>query len=81
MYFTDYRNVKKRSPDAIKMLMDCLQDTDCSVFEELCHDLDEYRDVVKIVCIPSKTVIIYNNNKACFNEKIKSLQREKHKAL
>ncbi len=35
----------------------------------------------EMMCIPSKTVTIYNNTKACFNKKIQRLQREKHKAF
>ncbi len=38
-------------------------------------------DIVKMVCVPSKDVTIYNNNKPWFNKEIKILWMEKHKAF
>ncbi len=70
------------------MLRDCLEVTDWSVFKESCVDLNEYTEVVtsyisfcETVCVPSKAVTIYNNNKPWFNKEIKILWREKHKAF
>ncbi len=82
------RVVKEWSVEEIDMLRDCLEVTDWSVFKESCFDLNEYTEVVtsyisfcETVCVPSKAVTIYNNNKPWFNKEIKILWREKHKAF
>ena len=82
------KTVRQWSPQAVDSLSDCLEQTDWSVFRDACVDLDEYTDTVtsyinfaENVCIPSKNVIVFSNNKPWFSKEVKALCSKKNEAF
>ena len=82
------RTVRKWTPESSETLKGCLEATDWDVFKEACSSLDEYTDTVtsyiafcEEMCIPSKNVRIYGNDKAWFNETVKKKLNEKNEAF
>ena len=70
--------VRRWDTDSIQRIQDCFALTDFSVFEDACVDQHELTDTVtsyidfcQNLCVPVKTVKIYNNNKPWFNKEIK----------
>ncbi|XP_070183628.1 uncharacterized protein [Littorina saxatilis] len=72
------KTVKKWTSEASETLQGCFEATDWGVFRDNCDSLDEYTDTVtsyiafcEQVCIPTKTVRIYGNNKPWFSREVK----------
>ena len=70
------------------MLSDCFATTDWSALREPNEDLNTFTDVVtsyikfvEDVCVPSKSVKVYSNNKPWFSRDIKTLWRERDAAF
>jgi len=64
-----------------------VDNTDWSVFKESCCDLNEFTEVVNAyinfaenVCVPTKSVTVYSNNKPWFSRELKHLWKNKHNA-
>lgn len=84
---TKTKVVKQWSSQAICELKDCFDNTDWAVFKESCCDLNEFAEVVNSyinfaenVCVPTKSVTVYSNNKPWFSREIKHLWKNKHNA-
>ena len=80
------KSVRSWSTDAVERLKDCLACTNWDVFRAA-GDLNDYTDTVtsyihfcEQLCIPTKTVKLYNNNKPWFTKEIQQLRKEKNSA-
>ena len=81
------KSICKWDDQSVAALQGCLECTDWSVFKETATDIDEYTDSVtsyisfcEQLCIPTKTVTIYGNNKPWFKTSIKNKLVAKDKA-
>ena len=78
------KTVKQWSLNAVESLRGCFECTDWGVFKEAAADIHEYTESVSDyitfcegLCIPTKTINIYHNNKPWFKTDIKhKLQAE-----
>lgn len=83
------KHFRKWSSQAIETLQDCFDSTEWSTFWTDGQDnINTYTDTVtsyiyfcESVCIPTKTVTVYNNNKPWFNNEGRLLCRKKHDAF
>lgn len=64
------RTVKMWTDDALAELQGCLEATDMSIFKEAADNIHEYADTVSSyidwctsICIPSRTICVYPNQK------------------
>ena len=81
------KTVKQWSVNAMETLRGCFECTDWGVFKEAAADIDEYTVTVSDyitfcegLCIPTKTIIIYPNDKPWFNTSIKHKLQVKHQS-
>ena len=81
---TEYRTVRKWTPEAGEMLQDCFDDTNWNVFREAGLDLDEYTDTVSSYikfcydnCVPSKEIRVKGFDKPWFNENTRNMLEAK----
>ena len=79
--------VKQWSVNAMETLRSCFECTDLGVFKEAAANIDEYTETVtdyitfcEGLCIPTKTITIYPNDKPWFNTYIKHKLQAKHDA-
>ena len=82
------KTVKQWSVNAMETLRGCFECTDWGVFKEAAADIDEYTETVSDyitfcegLCIPTKTITIYPNDKPWFNTSIKHKLQVKHDAF
>ena len=82
------KTVKRWSLEATETLQGCMDCTDWGVFKEASFSLDEYADVVtsyvsfcEDMCIPSKTVRAYGNDKPWFSKLVKAKLDAKNRAF
>lgn len=83
------KHFKCWSPQAIETLQDCLDSTVWSNFwSDGQDDIDSFTDTVtayiqfcESVCIPVRTVTVFNNSKPWFNNELRLLCRKKHSAF
>ncbi|XP_070183447.1 uncharacterized protein [Littorina saxatilis] len=82
------KTVKKWSKEASETLKGCMDCTDWGVFKEASSSLDEYAEVVtsyvsfcEDMCIPSKTVRVYGNDKPWFSKSVKAKLDAKNRAF
>ena len=82
------KTVKVWSQDATEKLRGCFEATDWGTFSESASDLHEYTETVtdyisfcESVCIPTKTVKSYGNDKPWFTKDIKMKLKKKHAAF
>jgi len=78
---------KRWTTEAIGMLQDCLDTTDWESMRASCDSMDSYTDTVcsyisfcEQACIPTKTVVKYNNNKPWFTKSLRLLRETKEQA-
>lgn len=78
---------KRWTTEAIGMLQVCLDTTDWESMRASCDSLDSYTDTVcsyisfcEQACIPTKTVVKYNNNKPWFTKSLRLLRETKEQA-
>ena len=69
------------------MLQDCLNTTDWESMRATCDSIDSYTDTVcayisfcEQTCIPTKTVVKYNNSKSWFTKSLRLLRKAKEQA-
>uniref|UniRef100_A0A9J8BEH4 Reverse transcriptase domain-containing protein n=1 Tax=Cyprinus carpio carpio TaxID=630221 RepID=A0A9J8BEH4_CYPCA len=81
------RTVKRWTNEAEQDLQSCFDLTDWSVFEAAATDLDELTETVtsyisfcEDMCIPTRTKLIYNNDKPWFTAKLSQLRQAKEDA-
>ena len=74
--------------EAVEELRGCLDDTDWDIFRTSSSSLDEYTEAVTSYisfcedsCIPTRTRVIYNNDKPWFTARLKQLRLEKEEAF
>ena len=82
------KTVKQWSVNAMETLRGCFECTDWGVFKEAAADIDEYTETVSDyitfcegLCIPTKTITIYPNDKPWFNTSIKHKLQVKHEPM
>jgi hypothetical protein len=82
------RTVRQWISDAIDMLRGCFECTDWDIFLESSDNLDECTEVVldyitfcEDVCVPSKDVFLFPNQKPWFDSTIRAKVRAKHAAF
>ena len=81
------KTVKQWSLDAVESLRGCFECTDWGVFKEAAADIHEYTESVSDyitfcegLCIPTRTIKIYHNNKPWFKTDIKHKLQAKQEA-
>ena len=82
------RTSKLWTSEAVEDLQACFDCTDWDMFRTATNSLDEYTEAVTSYisfcedsCVPSRTRVIYNNDKPWFTAKLKKLRLEKEEAL
>ncbi|XP_035286690.1 uncharacterized protein LOC118234332 [Anguilla anguilla] len=82
------RTSKKWTSEAMEDLRTCLDCTDWDVFRTATISLDEYTEAVTSYisfcedsCVPSRTRVIYNNDKPWFTAKLRQLRLAKEEAF
>ncbi|KAK0133039.1 hypothetical protein N1851_031598 [Merluccius polli] len=82
------RTSRKWTSEAVEVLQACLDSTDWDVFSTATNSLDEYTEAVtsyisfcEDCCVPSRTRVIYNNDKPWFTAKLRRLRLDKEEAF
>ena len=75
------RTSKKWTSEAVEDLQACLDCTDWDIFRSATNSLDEYADAVTSYisfcedsCVPSRSKVIFNNNKPWFTAELRQLR-------
>ena len=82
------RTSKQCTSEAVEDLKVCLDCTDWDIFRSATNSLDEYTDAVTSYisfcedsCVPSRSMVSYNNNKPWFTAELGQLRLAKEKAF